>query len=126
MLLRLANPTVMTDGRARPVSALAQVPGELIGMPVLNSRLFGGYLTLAGLHPFIDGRIELFGDDFVTNYVAMSGPSVLAQQVARYMGSVGDHGGGRSACRKPRDADGVAAAILRMMLPWFSCATGSA
>ena len=84
MLLRLAIPNVMNDGRARPVSALAQVPGELIGTPVLNSRQFGGYLTLAGLHPFIDGRIELFGDDFVTNYVAMSGPSMLAQQVARY------------------------------------------
>lgn len=83
-LLRLAVPVALADGPASPVSALAQVPEAVRQEPVLNSNQFGGYLELAGLRPFIDGRVELFGDAFVGDYLAMSEGSVLAARVGEY------------------------------------------
>lgn len=74
VVLRLASPVGTNDSRAAPVSALAQVPLALSAAPVLNSYQFGGYLELVGLHPFIDGRLELFGDAFVTEFQAMARP----------------------------------------------------
>jgi hypothetical protein len=37
--------------------------------PVLNDYGFGGYLIFAGIPPFIDGRAELYGDEFIKRYV---------------------------------------------------------
>jgi hypothetical protein len=71
-LLRLANPVDDVDSRAAPVLGMAQLPPDVARGRVLNSNQFGGYLALAGLHPFIDGRIELFGDAFIDEYMAMS------------------------------------------------------
>jgi hypothetical protein len=36
--------------------------------PILNAYSFGGYLDYVGIAPFIDGRTELFGADFVLRY----------------------------------------------------------
>lgn len=85
-LLRVAIPVGDADSAAAPVSALAQLTPDVARRPVLNSNQFGGYLALAGLHPFIDGRVELFGDGFVTEYMAMSrgDGTRLAQGVDRY------------------------------------------
>ncbi len=71
-LLRLAAPVPDIDGPAAPVSAMAQLPADVARGRVLNSNQFGGYLALAGLHPFVDGRVELFGDRFIGEYLAMS------------------------------------------------------
>jgi hypothetical protein len=37
---------------------------------VLNSECFGGYLIFSGIPTFIDGRIELYGDAFLSRYLA--------------------------------------------------------
>ena len=74
VLLRLVSPVGISDSRAMPVSALAQLPADVSRARVLNSYQFGGYLALVGLHPFIDGRLELFGDSFVTEFLAMAQP----------------------------------------------------
>lgn len=74
ILLRLASPIALEDSPAAPVSALAQLPPGVERQHLLNSSRFGGYLALAGLHPFIDGRVELYGDAFVLGFVAMSAP----------------------------------------------------
>ena len=37
--------------------------------PVLNDYGFGGYLIFEGIPPFIDGRAELYGDEFIKRYV---------------------------------------------------------
>ena len=71
-MLRLAHPVSDIDGPATPVSAIAQLSPEVARGRVLNSTQFGGYLALSGLHPFIDGRAELFGDAFIDDYLAMS------------------------------------------------------
>ncbi len=70
--LRLADPVGSVDGTSSPVSAVAQLPPGIARTPVLNSYQFGGYLSLVGLHPFVDGRAELFGDAFLSDFLAMS------------------------------------------------------
>jgi hypothetical protein len=54
--------------------------------PVFNSEAFGGYLIFSGVPTFIDGRIELYGNDFLAAYLnAERGDTVvLAGLLDRY------------------------------------------
>jgi hypothetical protein len=54
---------------AVPAAALAAVERAQVTGPVLNDYGFGGYLIFSGIPPFIDGRAELYGDDFIKQYV---------------------------------------------------------
>jgi hypothetical protein len=54
---------------AIPAAALAAVEAAHVTGPVLNDYGFGGYLIFAGIPPFIDGRAELYGDEFIKRYV---------------------------------------------------------
>jgi hypothetical protein len=54
---------------AVPAAALAAVDAAHVTGPVLNDYGFGGYLIFEGIPPFIDGRAELYGDEFVKRYV---------------------------------------------------------
>jgi hypothetical protein len=54
---------------AIPAAALAAVEAAHVTGPVLNDYGFGGYLIFSGIPPFIDGRAELYGDEFVRRYV---------------------------------------------------------
>jgi hypothetical protein len=38
--------------------------------PVFNSYAFGGFLIFRGIAPFIDGRAEVYGDDFLSHFSA--------------------------------------------------------
>ena len=78
---RLAVPIAATDARVTPVSAVAQVPESLAHSMMLNSTQFGGYLELLGMRPYVDGRVELFGDRFSEDLRAMAqlgGPRLAA------------------------------------------------
>jgi hypothetical protein len=55
-----------------PAGALAAVEACAIRGPVLNSQNFGGFLIFRGYRPFIDGRIELYGNDFMLRYMALN------------------------------------------------------
>lgn len=46
-------------------SALAAVQAAAVEGPVFNHYNFGGYLIYRGVPVFIDGRADLYGDDFV-------------------------------------------------------------
>ena len=70
---RLAEPLVRRDNVNVPVSAMAHVPANLLGRPVLNEYAFGGYLIFKGVKPYIDGRADMYGDDFVAEYLAIVG-----------------------------------------------------
>ena len=70
---RLANPLVRTDNGNVPVTALAHVPPELLTQPVFNEYAFGGYLIFKGVKPYIDGRADMYGDAFVSEYLAIAG-----------------------------------------------------
>lgn len=61
-----------------PVTALARVPAEIASKPVFNDWLTGGYLILNGVRPFIDGRAELYGSEFIRNYLRMVQPDAVA------------------------------------------------
>jgi hypothetical protein len=54
---------------AMPKAALAAVEVAHVTGPVLNDYGFGGYLIYEGIPPFIDGRAELYGDEFIKRYV---------------------------------------------------------
>ncbi len=69
-----------------PEAALAAARDAGVAGPVFNSYDFGGYLVFAGIAPFIDGRVDLYGDAFVHRYVdAMSDQgNALAHVLDRY------------------------------------------
>jgi hypothetical protein len=53
--------------RITPAAAIAAADLRNAG-PILNAYSFGGYLDYVGVAPFIDGRTELYGADFVLRY----------------------------------------------------------
>ena len=70
IVLRVENPQPADE--ISPVAAVTEVKANHIDGPVFNSDLFGGYLIFAGIEPFVDGRAELYGDDYVKRYVDAS------------------------------------------------------
>jgi hypothetical protein len=69
--LRLAIPIVITNDHLTPIAALASVPDNILNKPVFNDYEFGGYLIFKGIRPFIDGRADMYGDEFMRNYVGL-------------------------------------------------------
>jgi hypothetical protein len=57
-------------GDVAPVSAVNAAHAAGLGERVLNSIRFGGYLMFAGIPTFIDGRADLFGDEFLARDAA--------------------------------------------------------
>jgi hypothetical protein len=68
---RVAHPVVRVDAVNTPKTALARVPAEVRARPVLNTYAFGGYLAFRGVRPFIDGRADMYGDDFFNRDMAL-------------------------------------------------------
>ncbi|MGC9953930.1 MAG: hypothetical protein ABSD21_06600 [Rhizomicrobium sp.] len=76
--LRLWLPLVRGDSGTTPATALAHVPASLVHTPVLNDYSFGGYLIFNDVRPFIDGRVELYGEKFLGRYVQIVRPDKQA------------------------------------------------
>ena len=72
--IRMAIPAQLTDGPGAPIGALAHVPEALRRQPVFNEYGMGGYLIFNHVRPFIDGRADMYGDDFVDSYMKASKP----------------------------------------------------
>ncbi len=53
-----------------PASAVAAARAAGVSGPVLNAYGFGGYLIYVGIPPFVDGRSDLYGADFLERYFA--------------------------------------------------------
>lgn len=68
LVFRAFVPLLPPEGQGNPRRMIAAIPAELRVLPVLNEYSFGGPLILAGIRPYIDGRAEIYGDDFVANY----------------------------------------------------------
>lgn len=68
---RLAIPFQRADGASYPASAIAHLPEALRSEPVFNSYSFGGPLILNGIRPYIDGRADMYGDDFTAGHYAI-------------------------------------------------------
>lgn len=67
-LLAWFNPVVPYEPRVAPSEALAAARSAGIAGPVFNAYDFGSYLVFAGIAPFVDGRVDVYGDAFMKNY----------------------------------------------------------
>jgi hypothetical protein len=67
-VVRLMMPIERTDGVSAPISALSAVPPDLRRKVVLNDYAFGGFLIFEHVRPFIDARVELYGDGMLNRY----------------------------------------------------------
>ncbi len=74
------SPTRGGDSYA-PEAALDWAMLHNVDGQVLNAYNFGGYLMYRGIPPFIDGRVELYGEDFIARYFA---PDQLANLLDEY------------------------------------------
>ena len=72
----------MTPQAAVQAALEANPPG-----PVLNAFEFGGYLIFRGIPVFVDGRADLYGDRFLSDYLAaikLNSPERLVQLLDQY------------------------------------------
>jgi hypothetical protein len=85
-LVRVAIPVKRVDGPTAPISALAAVPAELRERPGLNHYNFGGYLIYSGVKPFVDGRTDMYGDEFLEKFfhLAAADPKALDETLDKF------------------------------------------
>nr|WP_314443082.1 hypothetical protein [uncultured Sphingomonas sp.] len=62
--VRLAVPYEFKEHSSYPLTLLAKVPDEIRRQPVYNEYSQGGPLVMLGIRPYIDGRADMYGDDF--------------------------------------------------------------
>jgi hypothetical protein len=70
-----------------PVSALEAARAAGVTGRVLNSYIFGGFLIFSGIPVFIDGRADLYGGDFIRQFVKAvqdANPDTLRDVLDRY------------------------------------------
>jgi hypothetical protein len=82
----LMRPVARADDPVTPGAALGTAERLGLAGPVYNSEAFGGYLIFRDVPSFIDGRVELYGDAFVTqDFQAENGNEpALTALLARY------------------------------------------
>lgn len=71
---RIETPDHLADSITRPITALAHLPPALASQPVLNGYSFGSWLIFKGIHPYIDSRVELYGNARLIEYRRMVAP----------------------------------------------------
>jgi hypothetical protein len=62
-------PLAREDGLETPGAAFAAAKRLHLEGPVFNAQIFGGYLIFHGVKPFIDGRMEMYGDAFLERFM---------------------------------------------------------
>ena len=72
LVVRTSIPIQPKETFSNPRGLLAHIPAELRSQPVLNEYSFGGPLILAGIKPFIDGRADMYGDAFFSDYLKIA------------------------------------------------------
>jgi len=74
------------DQRISPTRALAAATASGVDGPVLSAYGFGGYLIFAGIPPFVDGRNDLYRDQFMRDYmdIVTAKGAALSQGLERY------------------------------------------
>jgi len=83
----LCADTLRPSSAATPAAALRAVRAAAPAGPVFNAYEFGGYLIFSGVAPYIDGRADLYGDDFVMGFsraATLSTPDLLPSLLERH------------------------------------------
>lgn len=75
--------TVRPDNYRIPQAAIDHVPAQLRHQPVFNEYSFGGPLILSKIRVFIDGRADVYGDEFIDNYMKIANGDVGKWEAAR-------------------------------------------
>lgn len=86
-LLVVRLDTLRPDEAVAPSAAVQAVRKAHLTGPVLNEYGLGGYLIFAGIPPFIDGRADMYGDDFLKEYmeaVSLKSPDGLPKLLQKY------------------------------------------
>ncbi|MDE2228154.1 MAG: hypothetical protein KGL11_03825 [Alphaproteobacteria bacterium] len=68
-LFFMQQPVVRKPDAYTPAAALKFATTHDLTGPVFNEYGFGGYLIFNGVKPFIDGRADMYGDDFIKRYI---------------------------------------------------------
>lgn len=86
VLARLMSPIEQPQSATNPAAAIASLDDDLRSKPVLNSYSFGGPLILNGIKPYVDGRADMYGDDFMRDYSKITGgdPVAFGRAVSRW------------------------------------------
>jgi hypothetical protein len=84
--LCLLHPYLREDAFQTPGAALAAAERMELRGPVFNSEAFGGFLVFRGVKPFIDGRMEVYGETFLARYLeaAAGEQPALSDTLERY------------------------------------------
>ncbi|GLR47448.1 hypothetical protein [Sphingomonas astaxanthinifaciens] len=84
--VRLAVPYQFQEHSTYPLSLLAKVPEEIRRQPVYNEYSQGGPLVMIGVRPYIDGRADMYGDDFTFRAKAITAGDIakFREDAARY------------------------------------------
>lgn len=69
---RAVVPLVPKESSGQPRDLIAHIPPELRSRPVFNEYIMGGPLILNGVRPFIDGRADMYGDEFFSDYLKIT------------------------------------------------------
>jgi len=82
----LFDPPARAGDAVTPQAALDEARRLGLTGPVFNSEAYGGFLIFSGVPVFIDGRIEMYGNDFLAAYIAaeQGEAASLAALFARY------------------------------------------
>jgi hypothetical protein len=72
LVVRLLVPMNPVENPSNPWYLLDAVPRNVRAEPVFNGYDFGGPLIRSGIRPYIDGRAEIYGDEFVSNYKSIA------------------------------------------------------
>jgi hypothetical protein len=76
----LRLPVDNQNHRFAPSAAVAFVKQQHVAGPVFNDYEFGGYLIFSGIAPFVDGRADMYGDDFLRRQADVAAlPDILDQ-----------------------------------------------
>ena len=80
------QPVSRGNDAVSPAAALAEAQRLGLADPVWNAEMFGGYLLFRGVPVFIDGRVEMYGNEFLAKaYRAEAGDSAaLDALLSRY------------------------------------------
>jgi hypothetical protein len=84
--VRLAVPYQFKEHSSYPLTLLAKVPEEIRRQPVYNEYSQGGPLVMLGIRPYIDGRADMYGDDFTFRSRDINRGDIVKfrEDVARY------------------------------------------
>lgn len=85
--LVIREKAVSPGEKTTPTAALHAVKEAHLSGPVFNAYNFGGYLIFTGIPTFIDGRADMYGDNFFKDYmdaVDLAGSDSLSRILTKY------------------------------------------